>query len=168
MAVPSAVTELFSSVLAACCPPRESNEQIPDETILNQGALSALLKQSHGAIHLFLGAKQIDHDSVARPGCVRLLAELGGQQGGPADAVGRALGITLGHGIFGFSLEPREFPLSIRCPARMRWNCDNEQEEREGESEGAPIEFGMPEPLHFLQRVNGGFGAESFATRGIT
>ena len=127
-----------------------------------------MLKEGNGTIHLFLCSKKIAHDSVGRLGCVRLFVELGGQQSGPADTVGRALGITLSHRIFGLRLEPRELSLAIHCPGRTRWYCDNEQEEREGESEGAPIEFGILEPLHFVQRVSGGFGAEPFVTRGVT
>lgn len=93
-------------------------------------SLSTLLKQGNGTIHLFLCSKQIDHDSVGRLGRVKLLVELGSQQSGPADAVGRALGITLSHGIFGFRLKLQELAFSIRCPGRVRRNSNNEQEER--------------------------------------
>ncbi|MDE0146466.1 MAG: hypothetical protein OXI53_11270 [Nitrospira sp.] len=86
------------------------------------------MKQGNGTIHLFLCSKQVDHDSVGRLGCVRLLVELGGQQGGPADAVGRALGVALSHGVFGFRLEPRELTFGIGGLCRTGWDKDNECE----------------------------------------
>jgi len=74
----------------------------------DRGALSALLKQGNGAIHLFLSPEQIDHEPVGRVIRLRglLLAELRCQQGGPADTDGRALGITLSHGVLRLRLEP--------------------------------------------------------------
>ena len=60
--------------------------------------------------------------------CVRLLAELRSQQGGPADTDGRALGISLRHGIFRLSLEPGEFDLGIGGLSRSSENGENEDE----------------------------------------
>ncbi len=114
----------------------------------NRRSFSALLKKGDGAIHLFLGSKEVNHESVGRVIHVSVFAEFRSQQGGSPNTDGRFLGVSLRHGIFCLRLESRKLSFGIDYVGRTWRNRGNEQEERYGAGQGSPNENAILIHLH--------------------